>query len=108
METLVYLRKPLVVEAVKVTKDNIYDVAKWCAGDVRSSENAKVIEVNVLHPVNKEQMIANIGDWVLRSQHGFKIYNDRAFTRGFEQATTFNELPENIRTALKKIGRDSE
>ena len=104
IETFFYVRKPLVVEAVQVTEENLYEVAKWCGGDVKTFEGDRSIEVNVLHPNTKAQGIAKPGMWILRSNQGYKIFNDRAFVRGFDKAETVNDLPNDVRQALKKMG----
>lgn len=104
IETFFYIRKPLVVEAVQVTEENLYEVAQWCGGDVKTLQGERIIEVSVLHPSTKAQTIARPGMWVLRSDQGYKIFNDRAFTRGFDKATGAGDLPNEVRQALKKMG----
>lgn len=88
METQVFIRKPLRVDAVQVTADNLYDVAKWCAGEVHSNQTNslpyKFIKVDVLNPTSAKQQEANIGDWVLKSDKGYKVYTAKAFERGFD------------------------
>lgn len=86
MQTNTYQRKPLTVEAVQVTEENLYEVAKWCEGDVRThgATNKKFIQVDVLHPLNPKQTKAMIGEWVLKSDQGYKIYSDAAFKKGWE------------------------
>jgi hypothetical protein len=102
MQTTSYQRKPLKVEAVQVTEDNLYDVAKWCGGDVHTtlSSGKKYIEVAVLHPLHKKQTRASIGDWVLRSEQGFKIYADAAFQKGFEPAELTKGVDKSVAKAL--------
>lgn len=86
MMTQTYQRKPLTVEAVQVTEANLYEVAKWCEGDVRTHNvtNKKFIQVDVLHPLNPKQTKATVGEWVLKSDQGYKIYSDAAFKKGWE------------------------
>lgn len=86
MQTQTYNRKPLTVEAVQVTDENLYDVAKWCGGEVRShaTPGKKFILVDVLHPLNSKQTKASPGDWVLKSDQGYKIYANSAFLKGFD------------------------
>jgi hypothetical protein len=101
MQTSVYNRKPLQVEAIQVTDDNLYEIAKWCGGDVHTHpvNSKKHIEVKVLHPLHKKQSRAAIGDWVLKSEQGFKIYADSAFRKGFEPAQM--ELPTEVGRSLE-------
>jgi hypothetical protein len=101
MQTTTYNRKPLTVEAVQVTDENIYEVAKWCDGDVHTAlgSGKKHIQVAVLHPLHKKQTRASVGDWVLKSDQGFKIYADTAFQKGFEEAQP--AMDADVSKALK-------
>lgn len=94
MEIKLFSRKPLVVEAIQVSADNMDDIASWCGGEVLTHEpkvhagvgtppTKKYVRVNVLHPLNKKQTRAYVGDWVLKSGQGFKIYANNAFVKGF-------------------------
>lgn len=111
METRKYIRKPLVVEGVRVTKENFAEVAMWCSGCIKWSHDAsklstvenptngtidpsagvdpidpenQFIEVEVINPHNTRQTRAFVGDWVLKSETGQKIYTDRAFCNSFD------------------------
>lgn len=86
METTTYIRKPLTVQAVQVTEENILEVAKWCKGKVYLEQNGLMtLEVKVIHPMSIDQNKAQEGDWILKSKQGFKIYADSAFKKGFEK-----------------------
>jgi hypothetical protein len=98
METRTYVRNPLVVEAVQVTPENIYEVAKWCGGEVHKDDmtvkqvegpdiQVRHIKIEALHPKNKRQERANFDDWVLKSKQGFKVFEHTAFQNGFHEAT---------------------
>lgn len=92
-----YNRKVFSVEAVQVTFENQHEVADWCDGTIEylgddtpeSKDDAAnyYIKVDVLRPLHKKQTQAFIGDWVLKSGNGFKVYVDKAFTACFEPAT---------------------
>jgi len=95
MDVQKYARNPLTVEAVQVTEENVYEVAKWCGGDVvshkmlipdavtgRPTEQKRIV-LDTLRPLYKKHTEAIPGDWILKSDHGFKIYADVAFTKGF-------------------------
>ena len=96
VQTESYTRKPFPVDAVQVSEDNIQAVATWCGGEIRYStktvgegdEATKVklpyIKVDVQHPLNERQTKAYAGDWVLKSDSGFKVYTGRAFEKSFE------------------------
>ena len=78
-----FIRKPFKVQAIQITDENIYEVAKWCRGDVRTTtvnnETKKYI-----HPRAKYRPLAFVSDWVSFANNGFKIYNKDAFTSNFE------------------------
>lgn len=90
MQTTSYKRKPLLVEAVQVTEENIYEVAVWAAGTVFDGVK-KHIEIDVIHPLHAKQRRASTGDWVLKSDQGFKIYADSAFKKSFEPTTSISQ-----------------
>lgn len=93
MQTITYVRKPLTVEAVQVTQSNFYEVAAWVEGDVVTDGGGKkFIEVKVLHPARRGHSQAYVGDWLLKSEAGYKIYADTAFKKGFDRADGQLEL----------------
>lgn len=94
-----YTRKPFPVDAVQVTEENLNEVAKWCGGDIHTStktlrndageETGKIklpfIKVDVHRPLNDRQTKAFVGDWVLKSDSGFKVYTLKAFDNSFQK-----------------------
>lgn len=87
-ETVKYVRKPFHIDAVRVTAKNIDEVASWCGGDVRTSEeNKKYVKVRVHRPLNDRQTMAFVGDWVLYAGTGFKVYTHKAFISSFERVS---------------------
>lgn len=87
METETYTRKPLNVEAVRVSDENMQEVAEWCDGRIReANDEPKFIQVKVARPMNVKQTRAFVGDWVLKAGRGFKVYTDSAFNKYFVKA----------------------
>lgn len=88
MQTSTYVRRPFEVEVVKVTTENIDEVAEWCSGEVKNkgASGDKYIKVPVHSPVSVRQGEAHLGDWVLWANRGFKCYTDKAFERAFMAA----------------------
>lgn len=86
-----FVRKPFVVDAVKVNPENLEDVANWCQGEVRVSEEQgtqeKYVKVRVHRPMTERQTMAFPGDLVLYAGTGFKVYTPKAFEKSFEPAT---------------------
>jgi hypothetical protein len=105
VETVQYVRKPLFVEAVQVSVDNFMNVADWCQaligqkGGVSGTETRPAsgfevdpskhyIRIRVHNPQSKKQTMAFVGDWILYTEQGYKIYTDRAFTTNFDPVET--------------------
>lgn len=89
MKTEQFARKPFLIDAVQVTKDNMEEVAKWCGGTIetetRGNRTIKFIQVPVSRPLNERQKHALIGDWVLYAGRSFKCYTAKAFADCFEK-----------------------
>jgi hypothetical protein len=86
-----YVRKPFVVQVVRVTERNMPQVARWCGGEVKAlgehdGRTGPYIQVNVNRPLFPRQTQAFVGDWVLYTPSGgFKVYTDKAFNASFER-----------------------
>jgi hypothetical protein len=91
-----YVRKPLYVDAVQVTEQNFGDVARWCFGEICNIDESPVdksrnieptkqyIHVRVHHPRVPRQSKAFIGDWILYTERGYKVYTTQAFQANFD------------------------
>lgn len=89
-----YVRKPFHIDAVRVTDENIGEVASWASGEVRTdSDGSKYVKVRVHHPLNPRQTQAYVGDWVLFAGTGYKVYTPKAFTNSFEPVPAESALP---------------
>jgi hypothetical protein len=94
--TAKYVRKPLFVDAVQVTEDNFSDIARWCFGEICNVDESAVdkladvdpakqyIYVRVHNPKNSRQTKAFIGDWILYTERGYKVYTTKAFQANFD------------------------
>lgn len=82
-----FVRKPFHVSAVQVTHENLSEVAEWCQGavdsEIKGSTQRRFVKVQVSRPLNVRQTQAFIGDWILKSEMGFKVYTQRAFETSF-------------------------
>jgi hypothetical protein len=89
MQTKKFARKPFLVDAVRVTSENMEEVAKWCGGEVltekRGNRMVKFIQVHVSRALNERQKKAPVGDWVLYAGKSFKCYTSKAFDDCFEK-----------------------
>lgn len=94
IETTRFIKKPLYVEAVRITAANFDEVVSWCQGEVDQEEvpgkgtTKKFIKIRVLNPSpkNARQTKAFIGDWILYTERGYKIYTHKAFIASFDEA----------------------
>lgn len=104
VDTVKYVRKALYVDAVQVTNDNFTDVIRWCQGDVgivggepgvevRPAEGVELdpskhfIRIRVHNPQSVRQTKAFVGDWILYTDRGYKIYTEKAFKENFDPVT---------------------
>lgn len=93
IKTVPYTRKSFNVEAVRVTKENIEDVATWCSGEIRHTKDvpednitsAPYIKVEVARALTERQKRGYIGDWILKIGKSFKVYSDKAFKLNFDK-----------------------
>lgn len=94
MQTTKFVRKQFSIDAVQLTDDNFTTVANWCGGEItEDSKGAQYIKVNVQNPLTARQTKAFVGDWVLASRRGFKVYTDLAFKKNFvKSAPVDNEV----------------
>lgn len=95
IQTQQFVRKPIYVDAVRVTKGNFQEVAEWCGGEIQTDRNTKkqFIRVRVNHPKVPRQTMAFVGDWVLYTETGYKIYTKNAFRSSFDEVEKGVQTP---------------
>lgn len=83
-----YVRKAFYVEAVRVSAENMEEVAQWCNGTVCTNDSTgkNYVQVNVVRAMTPRQTRAYIGNHVVRAGAGFKVYTNQAFTQDFDPA----------------------
>lgn len=86
-----FIRKPLYVDAVRITQKNFNDIAEWCQGEVMRDEAPTdsgagkfYIKIRVHNPKNPRQTKAFVGDWLLYTERGYKVYTNKAFHSSFD------------------------
>lgn len=89
INTVKFVRKPLFVDAVQVTQENFDEISDWCQGEIHSEENTnslnQYIRVRVHNPKSPRQTKAYVGDWILYTERGYKVYTEKAFFASFER-----------------------
>ncbi len=92
IQTQTYVRKPLYVEAIQVTAENFNELALWCSGTIQEvtekTHTFQFISVRVTNPMNPRQGQARVGDWILVSDRGYKVYTSKAFEKSFDPNPT--------------------
>lgn len=99
--TTQYIRKPLYVDAVRLTGANFDEIAAWCQGEVQKDEppdgnGKKFIRVRVHNPKSPRQTKAFVGDWLLYTERGYKVYTNKAFSASFDEVTSNDPPPRAI------------
>lgn len=100
--TAQYIRKPLYVDAVRVTQANFDEMAEWCEGEVQyeavpgKGTGKKFIRIRVSYPKNPRQTKAYVGDWLLHTEKGFKVYTNKAFRLSFDEVGLVKEPPQAL------------
>lgn len=96
-----YIRKPLYVDAVQITEKNFVEISRWCQGEIRLKDAEEPVDahelddpsiphecfirVRVHNPKNVRQTKAFVGDWILYTETGYKIYTQKAFQNSFDE-----------------------
>jgi hypothetical protein len=96
VQTEKYVRKPLYVDAVRVSEANFEEILGWCHGDIGFIDGREVngpvtevdpktqyIRIRVHNPQSQRQTRAFVGDWILYTDKGYKIYTEKAFSENF-------------------------
>lgn len=106
-----FIRKPLYVDAVRVTSQNFEVVAAWCDGEIQKETEGprtgkSYIRVRVQYPKSPRQSKAFVGDWVLYTETGYKVYTNPSFRKSFDAAPIKEERPataDEIREKLPNV-----
>lgn len=64
-----YRKKPVVIEAQRVTVNNLEQIATWCRGSVKGIAlplHDQVIDIQTL----EGEMRADVGDWIIKGVKG--------------------------------------
>lgn len=79
-----FVRVPLHVDVIKVTEENMELVSRFVRGSIRTdSRNKRYINVKVKDPRTERQGQAHVGDRILSSAQGYKVYTPKAFAANF-------------------------
>lgn len=68
-----YTRKPEPVVAVKLTEDNIKEVARWCGGDILSQREDRNVKYLIVPSTSVDVDECHIGDYVVYREEDGKF-----------------------------------
>ena len=111
MEILEARRRSFGVKYVKVTADNIQEVAEWCNGELGDDGNGPYVQVKDKNAISKSQSKAFVGDLVLKmSESGtsFKAFTEKAFEKSFEPIPRTQEVSRSAQTGQFVSHTDAE
>ena len=98
LKATTYWRKTYSVEAIRITENNILEVAEACAGDYDDRPNAFAMDRSTPVPhIVLTRSMAFIGDWVVKVGDLWKVYTHEEFMRSFH--THDEEMANNSRYA---------
>jgi hypothetical protein len=113
-----YIRKPLVVLGVEVTKENFTELALWLQGSIQNVDGSEpetidpdtqFILVRVHNPKSPRQSRAFVGDWILYSDRGYKVYTPKAFKNTFDPVnSTFTKEKEAKARRAEMLGDETK
>lgn len=84
IQTTRFTRKPLHVEGIQVTDENMEALAEWCKGDIRKSGHRRYIHLFLKSPRTPRQSVAYRGDWITKVGPTFKAWTNKSFRATFD------------------------
>lgn len=105
--TATYERKTFRVEAVRVTSENLEEIAEWCGGRVipeRIGYSRTFVQIPIGH--NGLNVIhAFVGNWVtcLVKTKSFRVYKEKSFLEAFRGIMSETEKYAKVHELLMRI-----
>lgn len=86
MLTKVYYRLPQEVNAIQVTQDNLYSVAKWVKGIIKGTSLPKSKQcVDFYNKEKQYEVRIEIGDFVIKKENQqFEVMNESDFNKTYK------------------------
>lgn len=85
IDAALYIRKPLIVRASRVTEENMADLAKKCKGQVKGTGQNRHIFVDFPRTHHVRLKMAYVGDFVVSIENSYKFYTEKALKDSFEK-----------------------
>lgn len=83
-----FRKKPVVIEAMKLTYENRYEVASWCSGEAQDAAPSGIVYASGLIKITtlEGDMWAKSGDYIIRGVQGeFYSCKPDIFTDTYEE-----------------------
>lgn len=86
-----YIRKPMQVEALQVTDDNMEFAATWSGGTIKTTKGTeerppqRYVKIEMKRAISERHTRAFPGDWLLKSEVAVKVFTDPAFKASFDE-----------------------
>lgn len=83
-----FRKKPVEIEARRLTDVNAGEIAQWCFGTVRGGPKGGSRGGSVLINTLEGRMVANVGDWIIEGVRGeFYPCREDIFEETYERVT---------------------
>lgn len=93
IQTATFTRKPLHVDAIRVSPENMEQVAEWCGGSIGQKGHRKFIRLFIPYVRTPRQTVAYSGDWITKVGKSFKVYTETAFKDNFVPQEVLSTTP---------------
>lgn len=85
MQTTTFVRKPFIVEAIEITKENIADLAEFIGDLEHKDDGTPYIQVDKAKVPNMYRVY--LGFWMTKMDNNIRCYSRRVFKDQFMQMT---------------------
>jgi len=86
IQTTRFVRKPLFVDAVQVTAENLEKLAELCGGTIGRKGHRQFIRLYLQYVRTPRQTVAFPGDWITKVGDTFKVWTNKSFRETFDPA----------------------
>lgn len=101
MEFKQFIRKPFVVEAIEVTRENIYELSDLI-GEFGEDENGPYINADIENRLVPTVYKVTPGYWVTKMGRNIRCYSARVFSEQFTETT------DSLDRLMRKIDEDAK
>lgn len=112
--TATFERKTFRVQAIRVTAENMQELAEWTGGELGVTnasydEGRPFVNVPVGHVNGRERLArAYVGNWITRLSEGnnFRVYKDKSFVEAFRAIMADTEKYAKVLELVKAAMRE--